>query len=141
MPCNVASAFRNVSIHSNSVYLFAGLIEEENVLLSYVRLLAGQGHLDSTKLSMALSHMFTAVIPIMYIQHWVDDHINVSLDIRASCHEIECSLRYAMVTILGAEAINDDKFTTWGTRQRVLGLEFDSAAETVSIPPSKVEKA
>ncbi|RLN51781.1 hypothetical protein BBP00_00009806 [Phytophthora kernoviae] len=33
MASDVASAFRNISIHSNSVYLFAGLIEEENVLV------------------------------------------------------------------------------------------------------------
>ncbi|KAE9339791.1 hypothetical protein PR003_g10835 [Phytophthora rubi] len=46
-----------------------------------------------------------------------------------------------MVAVLGADAINDKKFTAWGTRQRVLGLEFDSAVESVSMPPDKVEKA
>ncbi|OWZ18842.1 Secreted protein [Phytophthora megakarya] len=33
MAGNVASAFRNISIHSNSVYLFAGQIEEENIII------------------------------------------------------------------------------------------------------------
>ncbi|KAE9258745.1 hypothetical protein PR003_g35085, partial [Phytophthora rubi] len=33
MAGDVASAFRNVSIHTNSVYLFAGLIEEDNALV------------------------------------------------------------------------------------------------------------
>ncbi|OWZ09051.1 hypothetical protein PHMEG_00018308 [Phytophthora megakarya] len=34
-----------------------------------------------------------------------------------------------------------EKFTPWKTHQRVLGLEFDSVAETISMPVSKIGKA
>ncbi|KAF1786508.1 hypothetical protein GQ600_26615 [Phytophthora cactorum] len=33
-----------------------------------------------------------------------------------------------MATILGRGAINEDKFTSWNSRQRVLGLLFDTEA-------------
>ncbi|OWZ18841.1 LOW QUALITY PROTEIN: hypothetical protein PHMEG_0007007 [Phytophthora megakarya] len=46
-----------------------------------------------------------------------------------------------MEAILGAEGINDEKFTPWATRQRVLGLEFDSTAELVRVPQTKIAKA
>ncbi|KAE9180019.1 hypothetical protein PF005_g23454 [Phytophthora fragariae] len=42
---------------------------------------------------------------------------------------------------MGADAINAKKFTDWNTRQRVLGLVFDSEAETVSMPMEKIPKA
>ncbi|OWY93307.1 hypothetical protein PHMEG_00037350 [Phytophthora megakarya] len=71
----------------------------------------------------------------------VDDHINVAANIGTSLEDMNRSLRFAMAAILGAEAINDEKFTSWKTQQRVLGLEFDSVAETVSIPASKISKA
>ncbi|KAE8965155.1 hypothetical protein PF011_g28407 [Phytophthora fragariae] len=45
-----------------------------------------------------------------------------------------------MTAILGAEAINDKKFTSWNTRQRVLGLDFDTVAGLVSMPVAKVDK-
>ncbi|OWZ06697.1 LOW QUALITY PROTEIN: hypothetical protein PHMEG_00021016 [Phytophthora megakarya] len=66
----------------------------------------------------AISHVYGChtndVYPSGFFNyHWVDDHINVSVNIGASCYEIARSLRYAMVTILGAEVINDDKFTTF----------------------------
>ncbi|OWZ15636.1 LOW QUALITY PROTEIN: Secreted protein [Phytophthora megakarya] len=49
MTGDVASAFRNISIHSNRVYLFAGRVEEEmSSLLNYPRLLDGQVPLSPT---------------------------------------------------------------------------------------------
>ncbi|GMF48086.1 unnamed protein product [Phytophthora fragariaefolia] len=72
--------------------------------------------------------------------HWVDDHINVYANIVASCSNIDRSLRYTMVMMLGLEAINDKKFTSWNTCQRVLGLEFDTVNEIVSMRGSKIDK-
>ncbi|GMG16751.1 unnamed protein product [Phytophthora fragariaefolia] len=73
--------------------------------------------------------------------HWVDDHINVVADVGSACDDANRSLRYAMVAVLGADAINTKKFTEWNTRQRVLGLVFDSVAETVFMPTEKIIKA
>ncbi|KAG2767132.1 hypothetical protein PC129_g16457 [Phytophthora cactorum] len=46
-----------------------------------------------------------------------------------------------MVAVVGADASNTEKFTKWDTRQRVLGLEFDSVTEQVSMPSTKTEKS
>ncbi|ETK96572.1 hypothetical protein L915_00749 [Phytophthora nicotianae] len=46
-----------------------------------------------------------------------------------------------MVSVLGADAINTEKFTNWSTRQRVLGLEFDSEAGQVALPEPNIQKA
>ncbi|RLN68150.1 hypothetical protein BBJ29_009679 [Phytophthora kernoviae] len=148
MASDVASAFRNISIHSNSVYLFAGLIEEENVLV--IELSAPFGWTGPPGFyeifSGAISHVHgshtNAVCPTGFFNyHWVDDHINVAADVSLSGKDMDCSLRFAIVAVLGAEAINDKKFTDWSTSQCVLGLEFDSAAGLASMPVTKIQKA
>ncbi|KAE9265478.1 hypothetical protein PF008_g31852 [Phytophthora fragariae] len=124
MAGDVASAFRNVSIHSNSVYLFAGLIEEDKALV--IELAAPFGWTGSPGFyeifGGAISHVHgshtNAIYPAGFFNyHWVDDHINVAVDIGTSFSDMDRSLRFAMTTILGAEAINDKKFTSWNTRQ------------------------
>jgi len=145
---DVASAFRHISIHSKSVYLFAGHIEEDDVIV--IELSAPFGWTGSPGFYEiargAIAHVHGSHTNDLFPEgffnyHWVDDHINVSADIGQSCSEADRSLRFAMVTVLGADAINVKKFTAWSTKQRVLGLEFDSIAETVSMPAEKITKA
>ncbi|GMF36726.1 unnamed protein product [Phytophthora fragariaefolia] len=45
-----------------------------------------------------------------------------------------------MTAILGSGAVNEDKFTEWNTSQKFLGLQFDTIAETISIPAAKIAK-
>ncbi|OWY93259.1 hypothetical protein PHMEG_00037411 [Phytophthora megakarya] len=45
-----------------------------------------------------------------------------------------------MVTVLGPDAINEEKFTAWCTRLKILGLMFDTAAGTVAMPQHKIDK-
>ncbi|RLN93875.1 hypothetical protein BBJ28_00027154, partial [Nothophytophthora sp. Chile5] len=148
MAGDVASAFRNIGIHSNSVYLFAGHIEEDDVIV--IELVAPFGWTGSPGFyeiaGGAIAHVHGAhandVSPIGFFNyHWVDDHINVAADIGANCDDMDRSLRFAIVAVLGADAINTKKFTNWSTRQRVLGLVFDSVEEQVSMPADKIEKA
>ncbi|POM64380.1 LOW QUALITY PROTEIN: Hypothetical protein PHPALM_20089 [Phytophthora palmivora] len=148
MAGDVASAFRNIRIHSNSVYLFAGKIEEANVLV--IELSAPFGWSGSPGfyevVGGAISHIhgfiYKAANPTGFFNyHWVDDHINVAPNVGTTLSEAERSLRFAMEAILGVEAINNEKFTQWKTRQRVLGLEFDSVVELVSMPQAKIDKA
>ncbi|KAG6580279.1 Secreted protein [Phytophthora cinnamomi] len=148
MAGDVASAFRNISIHSNSVYLFAGHIEEDDVIVIELAAPFGwtgpPGFYEIAGGAVAYVHgsHTTDTIPDGFFNyHWVGDHINVAADIGTSCDDANRSLRYAMVAVLGADAINAKKFTDWNTRQRVLGLVFDSVAETVSMPPEKILKA
>ncbi|KAG2997504.1 hypothetical protein PC120_g21266 [Phytophthora cactorum] len=46
-----------------------------------------------------------------------------------------------MTVVMGPDAVNDDKFTTWRHRLTVLGLIFDTVAGTVAMPESKILKA
>ncbi|POM64007.1 Secreted protein [Phytophthora palmivora] len=118
MAGDVASAFRNITIHSNRVYLFAGLIEEENVLIIELSVPFGwpgsPGFFEI--FGGAISHIhgshMNTICPTGYFNyHWVDDHINVTANIGSSCREMDRSLRFVIVAILGADAINDKKFT------------------------------
>ncbi|GMF43337.1 unnamed protein product [Phytophthora fragariaefolia] len=117
--------FRNISSHSKSVYLFAGLIEEANVLV--IELSAPSGWtgppgfygIVGGVISYIHGNHTNATYPDGFFNyHWVNDHINVAEDVGHSCDEIDRSLRLAMIAVLGADAINDKTFTAWGTRQR-----------------------
>ncbi|POM81523.1 Hypothetical protein PHPALM_492 [Phytophthora palmivora] len=142
---DIASAFRNISIHSNSVYLFAGQIEAENVLV--IELSAPFGWTGYH----GFYEVVGGAIPHIHDSHYnadnptgvfnYHDHINVAPKVGTTLSEAERSPRLAMEAILGAKAINDEKFTQWKTRQRVLSLEFDSVAELVSMPQAKIVKA
>ncbi|KAE9309301.1 hypothetical protein PF008_g20738 [Phytophthora fragariae] len=77
----------------------------------------------------------------MFNYYWVDDHINVATDLGTNCQDAEHSLRHAMTTILGPDAVNEDKLSEWGTRHQALGLIFDTVSGTISMPPAKVIKA
>ncbi|GMF42758.1 unnamed protein product [Phytophthora fragariaefolia] len=74
--------------------------------------------------------------PFNYV--WVDGHINVDADIGSNCADVEQSLRLAMATVLGHDAIND---TSWVPRQQILGLMFDTVTNTVAMPASKIARA
>ncbi|ETI38120.1 hypothetical protein F443_16067 [Phytophthora nicotianae P1569] len=147
MAGDVATAFRNISIHSNSVYLFAGRIEEEGVLIIELSapfgLTGSPGFYEIFGGAISYVHGSHAnhVSPNGFFSyHWMDDHINVFPNIGLACNEMDRSLRYAMAAVLGSDAINTENFTNWSTRQRVLGLEFDSEAEQVSLPDTKIIK-
>ncbi|OWZ00491.1 hypothetical protein PHMEG_00028305 [Phytophthora megakarya] len=46
-----------------------------------------------------------------------------------------------MATVLGPTAINERKFTTWSSKGRSLGLDWDTNVGTVTIPPEKITTA
>ncbi|OWZ16602.1 hypothetical protein PHMEG_0009586 [Phytophthora megakarya] len=148
MTGDVASAFRNISIHSNSAYLVAGWIEEKNGII--IALSVPFGWTGSPGfyeiVGGAVSHVhgchYNDANPIGFFNYyWVDDHINVAANVGRILNDLDRSLRFAMGAILGAGGINDENFTPWATRQRVLGLEFDSTAELVRMPQTKIDKA
>ncbi|OWZ01550.1 hypothetical protein PHMEG_00027034, partial [Phytophthora megakarya] len=145
---DVASAFRNISIPSDSVHWFAGTIEEEEALI--IELAAPFGWTGSPGsyeiVGGAISYVHgrhtNSINPAgIFNYHWVDDHVNVAAKIGLNCADMERSLRFAMVSVLGAAAINEDKFSDWASSQNVLGLRFDTVARTVSMAQSKINKA
>ncbi|KAG6616087.1 uncharacterized protein IUM83_03735 [Phytophthora cinnamomi] len=76
-----------------------------------------------------------------FAYEWVDDHVLVEPDLGARCSIAEDTLRLAMLAVLGPLAINEAKFSSWGTQMRALGLDWDCTARTVCIPADKIAKA
>ncbi|ETM49700.1 hypothetical protein L914_06107 [Phytophthora nicotianae] len=46
-----------------------------------------------------------------------------------------------MAVVLGPNAINEEKFTTWSTSTKALGLIWNTASGTVSVPTEKLSKS
>ena len=145
---DVASAFRHLGIHSESVRYFGATIPELNALV--LELCAPFGWTSSPAfyelfgraISFRHGRCSNALNPRGFFNyHWVDDHVNVVVATAANQDECERSLRAAMLSVLGPEAINEDKFSKWSTRLKVLGLIFDTVAGTVSMPEDKLIKA
>jgi hypothetical protein len=76
-----------------------------------------------------------------FAYEWVDDHVLVEVDTPFRLQGALEALRLAMIAVLGPRAINEEKFTTWKTEVEVLGLVFNTAQRTVSMPSSKLTKA
>ncbi|OWZ19942.1 hypothetical protein PHMEG_0005717 [Phytophthora megakarya] len=132
MAGDVTAAYRHACIHSDCVHLFAGYISEDNAIYGVLGGAVAYLHGKSTD-SLGASGF--------YNNHWSDDHINVASDVGHRCGDINRSIRFAMTTVMGTDAVNQDKFTGWSTRQRVLGLLFNTVACSVAIPESKISKA
>ncbi|OWZ10571.1 LOW QUALITY PROTEIN: hypothetical protein PHMEG_00016564 [Phytophthora megakarya] len=145
---DVNAAFWNVCTHSTSAYLFGGRLIRDNALIIDTAAAFGwpgsptnHGGVGGAT---AYSHgnsasWYRPAEPFNY--YWVDDHFNVAANVGTNCSDVEQSLRRAMITVLGHGAINEDKFTSWSSRQKLLGLVFDSAKSTVVMPVSKIHKA
>jgi hypothetical protein len=148
MAGDVASAYRNACTHSHSVHLFAGSIPDDNAIVIDMSAAfgwtgsAGTYSILGGAVAFVHGQSYDGSRPTgMFNYHWVDDHVNVSPEIGSLCADSERSLRHAMVADLGPAAVNEEKFTPWRTRQKVLGLVFDTAAETMAMPGAKIEKA
>ncbi|OWY92834.1 hypothetical protein PHMEG_00037997, partial [Phytophthora megakarya] len=145
---DVATAFRNVCIQSRRAFLFGGWLERDNALVIDTSAAFGWSGSPATydivggAIAYVHGNSTTNQQPDgMFNYYSVDDHINVAADIGSNCNDAEQSLRLAMTTILGPTAVNEDKFTSWKTRQKALGLIFDTVAGTVSMPAAQITKA
>lgn len=145
---DVATAFRNIGIHSESVHLFAGHIQEEHAIV--IDMYAAFGWTGSPgaygvagdAVAYIHGHTVNDWNPYGFFDyHWVDDHVLIAAALGSNCKETERSLRAAILAVLGPAAINEEKFTKWNPKQKILGLIFDSTANTVSVPQDKIEKA
>ncbi|KAE9087058.1 hypothetical protein PF002_g5079 [Phytophthora fragariae] len=144
MAGDVASAYRNACIHSKCVHLFGGHISEDDAIA--IDLSAALGWSGSAGIYGVLGravafrhgHNTNPGHPTGFFSYqWVDDHVNVAADTGSRCADIDRSLRFTMTAVMGPAAINEEKFTPWRTRLKVLGLIFDTLAATVTIPPAK----
>lgn len=125
----MSSAFRHRCIHSYDVYLFGGRLPPDNALVIDTSAAFGWSSSPGnfTAVGGAIAHIHGHTTNIynpggFYCYHWVDDHINVAGDVGTNCLDMDQSLRYAMVSVLGSTATNKEKFSSWSTHQKALGL-------------------
>ncbi|ETO73028.1 hypothetical protein F444_10990 [Phytophthora nicotianae P1976] len=147
---DVSGAFRHVPINENSVHMFAFLFEDYVVF----DLSCGFGWCGSP----AFYSLAGSVINHLYEPSrpeggapldrepfggnvWCDDHTCVERNVGSRCKDAEVALRRSMITVLGPNAINEEKFTSWQTTGKALSLLWDTVNGTVSIPTEKLLKA
>ncbi|ETP14187.1 hypothetical protein F441_10847 [Phytophthora nicotianae CJ01A1] len=147
---DVSGAFRHVPISENSVHMFAFLFEDYVVF----DLSCGFGWCGSP----AFYSLAGSVINHLYEPSrpeggapldrepfggnvWCDDHACVERNVGSRCKDAEVALRRSMITVLGPNAINEEKFTSWQTTGKALSLLWDTVNGTVSIPTEKLLKA
>lgn len=154
MSGDVAGAFRHLAIHADHVGRFAGTIPEFGLLIidlccPFGWTLSPQHYWTG---GAAISHLYAASSPKWPLQPldgahtfdaktWCDDHNLIEPDIGSRLPEANLALRRAMTTILGPEAVNEEKFTAWQRGGKMLGLMWDIPSLTLSMPPEKVDKA
>ena len=151
---DVSGAFKHVPLHADHVQYFAGTIPELGVLV--IDLCCPFGWTDSPALywiaGSLITHLHAGAAPTWPAQPanaaecfdrkaWCDDHNCIEQDVGSRLGEAEISLRRAMVEVLGPRACNEEKFSSWFTRGKSLGLVWDLDSQTLSMPPGKIEKA
>lgn len=147
---DVSGAFRHVPVNEDEVHMFAFAFEGFVV----IGLACGFGWCGSPAFySLAgtiINHLYTTSRPRLpspldnsaFIGNvWCDDHTCVEVDTGQRCYEANIALRRSMAIVLGPTAINKKKFTSWRTNGKALGLLWDTATGTVSIPDDKLSKA
>ncbi|ETN14855.1 hypothetical protein PPTG_07106 [Phytophthora nicotianae INRA-310] len=154
MSGDVAGAFRHIAIHAGYVGRFAGTIPELGILV--VDLCCPFGWTLSPQhywtAGAAISHLYSSSSPKWLYQPpegshnfdaktWCDDHNLIEPDIGSRLAEAELALRRSMTTILGPEAVNEDKFTQWDTKGKMLGLLWNIPCSLLSMPSEKITKA
>jgi hypothetical protein len=118
--------------------MFAGHIPEDNAIVVDLSAAFGwtgssgtYGVLGGTVAFLHGSSTNTAHPTGFYNYPWVEEHINVASDFSTTCENIDRSIRWAMMTVVGPGAINEDKFAAWSTRIQVLGLVFNTTTGIV----------
>ncbi|GMF53678.1 unnamed protein product [Phytophthora fragariaefolia] len=143
---DVASAFRNLSIHSKSVYFFAGLIEEDNMLV--IELSAPFGWSGSPGfyeiVGGAISYIHgnhtNAPYPDGFFNyHWVDDHIMAPWTLGP--HVTKSIGRFGSLwPPFWALTLSTTRSLQHGVPANAYSVWSSTLPQSVSMPPEKVEK-
>lgn len=154
MPADVNGAFRNVPLHADHVGRFASVIPELGVLVIELARPFGWtlSPMQYWLAGAGITHFYANSKPRWPSQPrsaasnfdakmWCDDHNTIEPDVGSRLEEADLALRDAMIAVLDPESVNEDKFTTWSTRCKALGLECDTSALFVAMPQDKIEKA
>ena len=147
-------AFKHIPVHADHVGMFAGTIPELGILV--IDLACPFGWTDSPGhywvAGEGINHLHVSgrlLWPLQPVggrdqfdgKAWCDDHNCIEPDVGSRLAEAEISLRTAMIQVLGPDACNDDKFTSWFRRGTSLGLVWDLEQQLLSLPDDKIAKA
>ncbi|OWZ01371.1 hypothetical protein PHMEG_00027254 [Phytophthora megakarya] len=131
---DVSGAFRHVPVHEEYVTIFSFMLTATWV----IALSCGFGWCGST----VFYSLAATVINDIYEQAAIaDDVLSYVVDHGDRCSSANLTLRQALATILDPTAINDKNFTEWRSQNKALGLLWDTAPGTGSIPEDKLTKA
>jgi hypothetical protein len=151
---DVNGAFRHVPINADHVGRFSGTLIELGVVI--IDLACPFGWTESPACywvaGSAINHIYSHTAPSWPIQPlsaadsfdgkvWCDDHVCVEQDVGTRLAESNVALRRAMTAVLGPTACNENKFSTWFTEGKALGLTWNTVKCTVSMPADKIAKA
>lgn len=150
LTADVDSAFQNIPTSSSGTLLFGGKVPKMDLVA--ISLAATFGFKDSPGLfgifMRALKFYFVSGVSEIFGSFqafwcwiWVDDVVLIEPMQCVHLRNIEQRLRNSFVFIFGSKSWNDDKFHSWRSAMHAVGLDWDLAAGTVSMPPEKLLKA
>ncbi|ETO69949.1 hypothetical protein F444_13537 [Phytophthora nicotianae P1976] len=150
----MSGAFNHIPVHEDHVGRFSGTVPELGILVIDLSCpfgwrLSPQHYWTA---GAAITHLYVASAPTWPLQPseaatpfdcktWCDDHNLIEPYIGTRLGEGNLALRGAIVSILGPEAINEEKFTLWFKRGKALGLLWDIPNGSLAMPRDKVAKA
>ena len=150
LTADVDAAFQNIPSSSPGALLFGGLIPGTTWIA--IALSAVFGFKDSPGLFALFakatqfyqrsgSSIIDRIHTPLHCWLWVDDFVLIEPNVGSRLTTAEKRIRQAFHLIFGTPGWNDKKFQTWNSNLHAVGLDWDLAAGTVSIPPEKVSKA
>jgi hypothetical protein len=140
MAGDVEAAFRHIPVHRDYCKYFASSVSTPGLLV--IDLFCCFGWTESPRAYDLAGGAISFIHSLdgYFSHYWVDDHVSVESGDIEKQKASDQSLRRAMMTVLGPFAMNEKKFTSWSDKLQVLGLQFDTVAGTVSMPPHTIAK-
>lgn len=150
MSGDIDSAFRQIPVSASSVKYFASRIPNTSIVFLPFDLVFGWTsspgyfavyakalrHLQRTKGSW-INYTWTNYWSFI----WVDDVILIEPDVGTRLAEAELNIRESVETVFGPKGWKNEKFETWTTRWKSLGLIWDTQTCTVEMPLEKLANA
>ena len=150
MSGDIDSAFRQIPLSADSVKYFASRIPNTSIIFLPFDLVFGWTaspgyfaiyakairHLQHTQGSW-LDGIWTNFWSFI----WVDDVILIEPDVGSRLEEAEWNIRTSVETVFGPKGWKRDKFESWTTRWKSLGLVWDTQTCTVEMPADKLAHA
>ena len=145
MVADVDSAFHNAPASESTSLLFSGQIPGSSLMS--IALTAIFGYTDSPGIFAIFAkaaqfyHHNAPGAKTYWNWLWVDDFVCIEPDVGPILRDSEARLRASFHLVFGTPGWNDEKYIPWANNFHAVGMDWDLANGTVSIPKPKIEKA